>query len=218
MLRALAALVIAASGLAPLAARAAEVPSPLPVWHIGPYFGAAGNSPGGGDWGGVPDRDHLFLGVRGTAPVVRWRQLSLAYAAELTPMLIVSNNPDYRTITVIRGGVPDSSRCPDGSSPVYRAGFSPTRAGALLRPGRDVQFFGAISDAGLVWFPHDVPVANSRAVNLPRPRWGSGCCWGTRSGGGASATSSTTSPNSWTAKAGTERHVFYFGWEAAIGH
>jgi hypothetical protein len=216
--RTLAALAIAASSLAAGVVHAAEVPLPLPVWHIGPYIGGAANSPGGGDWGGVSDRDHLFLGVRGTAPVVRWGQVSFAYAAELTPMLIVTNNPEYHTAIVTRGGVTRTIHVEDGSSPVYGAGISPLGLEGLLRAGPHAQFFGAIA-MGVVWFTREVPVPNARSVNLTaemgfgllleyreRRRLRFGYKFHHLS-------------NSWTAEEnpGLNGNVFYFGWEAAVG-
>src|SRR6185503_8668681 len=141
-----------------------EDTAPLPTWHIGPYFGFAWNSPGGGDWGGVPGRDHMFIGVRGTAPVARWEPLTLSYAAELIPLVVVTDNPEYRTAIVIRGGVPTRLQVENGSGLVYGAGIAPLGLEARLRYRPHAQVFGAIG-MGLLWFTREVPVANSRAVN-----------------------------------------------------
>jgi lipid A 3-O-deacylase PagL len=214
---ALAGLVLAACLLASAAARADDE-SPLPVWHIGPYLGAAKNSPGGGDWGGVPDRDHLFLGVRGTAPVFRWEALTLAYAAELTPMLIISDNPTYKTGFVTQGGVTRLMEVQDGVAPVYGAGFSPLGLEGQLRVAPHGQVFGAIA-MGLIWFTRDVPVANARDVNITA-EMGFGLLWEyherrrMRFGYKYHHLS-----NSWTAEEnpGLNANVFYVGWETAVG-
>jgi lipid A 3-O-deacylase PagL len=202
----------------PAMARAQGKPSPLPIWTIGPYVGFAANSPGGGDWGGVPDRNHLFIGVRGTAPVLRWKALSFAYAAELTPVLIVSDNPLYKSAIVVRGGQAQIAEVADGTAPVYGAGLSPLGLEGRIRTAPHAQVFGAIA-IGLVWFTRDVPVANSRAVNITA-EMGFGLLWEyserqrMRFGYKFHHLS-----NSWTAEEnpGLNGNVFYMGWETAVG-
>src|SRR5262245_52912850 len=215
--RALAALLTAACLRAPAAARAQD-DSPLPLWHIGPYLGGAKNSPGGGDWGGVPDRDHLFLGVRGTTPVLRWEALTLAYAAEVTPILIISDNPEYKSGFVTKGGVTYLTEVENGTAPVWGAGFSPLGLEARLGVPPHGQVFGAIA-MGLIWCTRDVPVANSRAVNATA-EMGFGLLWEysdrrrMRFGYKFHHLS-----NSWTAEEnpGLNANVFYVGWETAVG-
>jgi lipid A 3-O-deacylase PagL len=215
--RALSGLALAACLFAPGTARADDT-SLLPTWHVGPYLGGAMNSPGGGDWGGVPDRNHLFLGVRGTAPVFRWEALTLAYAAELTPMLIVSDNPVYKEAFVTQGGVTRLMEVEDGSAPVYGAGFSPLGLEGRLRTAPHGQVFGAMA-MGLVWFTRDVPVANSRAVNLTA-EMGFGLLWEYRERQRLRfGYKYHHLSNSWTAEEnpGLNANVFYVGWETAVG-
>jgi len=214
---ALVALWLAACLLAPAAARAQD-DSPLPQWHVGAYLGGARNSPGSGDWGGVPDRDHLFFGVRGTAPVFRWRALTLAYAAELTPMLIISDNPEYRMGIVTRGGVTYLTEVENGTAPVYGAGFSPLGLETRVRVAPRAQVFGAVA-MGLIWFTRDVPVANSRSVNITA-EMGFGLLWEYRDGRRMRfGYKFHHLSNSWTAEEnpGLNANVFYVGWETAVG-
>jgi lipid A 3-O-deacylase PagL len=215
--RALAALLCAACLLGPAVARA-EDDAALPVWYVGPYLGGAKNSPGGGDWGGVPDRDHLFLGVRGTAPVFRWEALTLAYAAELTPMLIISDNPEYTKGFVTKGGVTHLTEVENGTAPVWGAGFSPLGLEARVRTAPHGQVFGAIA-MGLIWFTRDVPVANSRAVNITA-EMGFGLLWEYRERRRLRfGYKFHHLSNSWTAEEnpGLNANVFYVGWETAVG-
>jgi len=216
--RTLAAFAIAASVLAPALSHAAEDASPLPVWHVGPYVGVALNSPGGSPWGETPDRDHLFIGVRGSAPVLRWNALSLAYASEVVPVLIVTNNPTYETTIVSRGGVTRLTQVENGTGPVYGVGFSPFGLEALVRTGPRTQLFGA-SAVGVVWFTREVPVANSRAFNYTID-FGGGLLWEYRAQRRLRfGYMFHHLSNNWTAEEnpGLDGNVFYAGWEAAVG-
>lgn len=219
MNRALAALGLVACSFSPAArSHAAEDASPLPVWHAGPYFGAGRNSPGGNKWGAISDRDHYFLGVRGSAQVLRWGSFSLAFAPEIVPLLVVTNNPTYRTVTVFRDGASRQTQVPDGSGPVFGAGFSPLGTEAIVRVRPRVQVFAAMA-VGVIWFTRAVPVANSKAYNYAselgggvlwkcRPRWR------LRLGYMFHHLS-----NGWSAEEnpGLDGDVFYLGWERTVG-
>jgi len=198
--------------------RAADDASPLPVWYVGPYLGVALNSPGGDTWGETPDRNHLFVGVRGSAPVVRSGALTLAYAPDLVPVLIVTNNPTYQTAVVYQGGVARLTEVADGTSPVYGFGFSPFGLEARVRTGPRMQLFGAVA-AGTVWFTREVPVANSRAFNYTF-ELGGGLLWeyGARRRLRFGYMFHHLS-NAWTAEQnpGLDGDVFYLGWEVALG-
>ena len=213
-----AACALAASVLQPAVARAADVASPFPVWHVGPYVGVALNSPGGDTWGETPDRNHLFVGVRGSAPVLGLKALTLAYAPEVVPILVVSNNPTYRTAVVSQGGVSRLTEVADGTAPVYGFGFSPFGLEAQVRTGERVQLFGAVA-AGMVWFTRDVPVANSRTFNYTF-ELGGGLLWeyGARKRLRFGYMFHHLS-NAWTAEQnpGLDGDVFYLGWEVALG-
>ncbi|HEY2956031.1 MAG TPA: acyloxyacyl hydrolase [Candidatus Eisenbacteria bacterium] len=219
MARALAALVFLVSFvfLSPRPCAAEDSP-PLPVWHVGPYFGMARNSPGGDKWGAIADRDHYFLGVRASAPVLRWGGLSLAFAPEIVPVLVITNNPTYRTVTEIRDGTEHQTQVADGSAPVFGAGFAPLGTEALVRVDPRIQAFAAMA-VGVVWFTREVPVANSKSYNYT-VELGGGLLWECRP------------PhrlrigymfhhlsNGWSAveNPGLDGDVFYVGWETALG-
>jgi Lipid A 3-O-deacylase (PagL) len=212
------AIALAAGVLAPAASRPAEVASPLPVWHVGPYLGVGLNSPGGDVWGETPDRNHLLVGVRGSAPVLGSNALTLAYAPEIVPILIVTNNPTYQTTVVRRGGVSRLAEVEDGRAPVYGFGLSPFGLEALVRTGPRIRLFGAVA-TGMVWFTREVPVANSRAFNYTF-ELGGGLLWEyearrrLRFGYMFHHLS-----NAWTAEQnpGLDGDVFYIGWETAVG-
>ena len=156
--------------------------------------------------------------MRGTAPVFRWQALTLAYAAELTPMLIISDNPEYRMGIVTKGGVTYLTEVENGTAPVYGAGFSPLGLEARMRVAPRGQVFGAVA-MGLIWFTRDVPVANSRSVNITA-EMGFGLLWEYRDGRRMRfGYKFHHLSNSWTAEEnpGLNANVFYVGWETAVG-
>ncbi len=216
--RALAAWVIVPAIVVVPATPRADEASPLPVWHVGPYLGVALHSPGGDTWGETPDRNHLFVGVRGSAPVLGWKALALAYAPEVVPILIVSNNPTYQTALVRQGGVSRLTEVADGTAPVYGFGFSPFGLETQVRTGQRIQLFGAVA-TGMVWFTREVPVANSRAFNYTF-ELGGGLLWeyGARRRLRFGYMFHHLS-NAWTAEEnpGLDGDVFYIGWEVALG-
>jgi hypothetical protein len=173
------ALMLAAVACAPRAGLAADgqvaAPSPLPIWHVGPYGGIGLNSPGGDKWGAVADRNHLILGVRGSADVLRWGKLAVAFAPEIVPALIISDNPIYETVPMRQGGVTRQTQVVVGSGPVYGLGIAPLGTEVLLRTGSTFQAFAAVA-VGVVWFTRAVPVANSKAYNYTI-EMGGGLLW-----------------------------------------
>jgi len=218
MKRALAALALVAYGFAPGTTHGVEDASPLPVWHVGPYLGGARNSPGGDHWGATSDRDHLFLGVRGSAPLLRWKRLALAFAPEIVPVLVVTDNPKYRTITVMQGGVSRSAEIEYGRGPVLGAGITPLGLEALVRIQPRIQLFGAVA-VGTAWFTRDVPVGNSRDFNYTN-EMGGGLLWEYRARRRLRLGYKFHHlSNNWTAVAnpGLDGDVFYLGWETTVG-
>ena len=215
--RGLAVLALAACVFAP-GARGAEDSSPLPVWYVGPYLGTAHNSPGGDKWGSIGDRDHYILGVRGSTEVLRWGSFSLAFAPEIVPVIVITNNPTYHTVTVIRGGVARETQVEDGSAPVLGIGFAPLGTEALLRVGSRVQGFAAIA-VGVAWFTREVPVANSKAYNYTA-ELGGGVLWEYRPGRRLRfGYMFHHLSNAWSAveNPGLDGDVFYLGWERLVG-
>lgn len=151
---------LAAESAAAQAIRANE-DSP-PRWEVGAYVGVARNSPAGTHLGAIPDRDHLFIGVHPTAALVRRRAWTLRYAPEVVPLLLISNNPKYRTLGTFNGR---KFVIEEGTGPV--AGFAVSPIGLET----DVTFATswrayAASAVGGVWFTRDVPVRYSRAFNF----------------------------------------------------
>jgi Lipid A 3-O-deacylase (PagL) len=134
----------------------------VPRWEIGSYVGIARHSLAGPIFGIVPDRDHVFVGVQMTAHVIRTRRWAFAYAPEIVPLLLVSNNPRYREVTARNGR---RSIVEDGRSPVAGFGISPIGVQAQLRVGSRLRPYVAAA-AGVVWFTRAVPVAGSRAFNF----------------------------------------------------
>lgn len=160
-----------------LAAQPATSPNePLPRWEFGPYFGVSRHSLAGQHLGLIPDRDHLFVGVQLTANVVQTRRWAFSYAPEIVPLLVVSNNPIYRSV-VTRSGA--RFRVEDGRGPVTGFAISPIGLQAQMRVGsRWRPYVGGA--AGVVWFTREVPVADSRAFNYTF-EFGGGVRWQYRS-------------------------------------
>ena len=87
------------------------------MWRVGPYFGMARNSPGGEKWGSIADRDHYMVGVRATAPVLRWQRLTVEFAPEIVPLMIITDNPTYRWVTQFQNGAFRRVQVVDGFAP-----------------------------------------------------------------------------------------------------
>ena len=92
-----------------------------------------------------------------------WRtpRASVGYAPEVVPLLIITNNPKYRTVTA-PGGFRFTVE--DGRGPVAGFAISPIGLEARLRFGDRWRVYAA-SAAGAVWFTREVPVADSRVFN-----------------------------------------------------
>jgi hypothetical protein len=144
----------------------------LPRWEVGPYIGVARQSPAGRYLGVIPDRNHLFVGLQLTANIVRSRRWAFAYAPDLVPLLVVSDNPKYQRISTPRGG---HYRVADGRGPVAGVALSPIGFQAQLRVGSRWRPYVA-GAAGVVWFTRAVPVAGSRAFNYTF-EMGAGARW-----------------------------------------
>jgi hypothetical protein len=133
----------------------------LPRIEIGPYVGVARHSPAGHHFGVVPDRNHLFLGVELTMNAVRTTRWAFGLAPEIVPLLIVSNNPTYRSVSTARGG---RFIIEDGRRSVTGFAVSPLALQAQVRITSRLRAY-ASGAGGVVWFSRAVPVADSRAFN-----------------------------------------------------
>jgi hypothetical protein len=147
----------------------------LPRWEIGPYVGAARHSLVGTHFGVIPDRDHLFLGVDLTFNLLRTKRWSFGFAPEVLPLLVVSTNPTYRTISTARGG---RFIVEDGRSPVTGFGVSPIALQGQVKVATRLRLYAG-GAMGAVWFTRDVPVPDSRAFNYTF-EWGGGLRWQVR--------------------------------------
>jgi hypothetical protein len=149
-------------GTVTLSAQAAGAGDPtFPRWEIGPYVGIARHSPVGTHLGVMPDRNHVFVGLQLTATVVRSRRWAFGFAPEIVPLLLVSNNPTYRTISV-----PDGRRfsIEDGRGSVAGFAISPIALQGQVRIASRWRAYAA-GAGGVVWFTRNVPVAQARAFN-----------------------------------------------------
>ena len=135
------------------------------TWTIAPFVGIARHSPVGSKWGVTPDRDHLFLGVHFATPVLRVGRVRLAYAPNLVPLVIVTNNPRYGADDV--SGVVETGR-----APVVGFGGSPVGLQASVPLSRRVAVHGA-GAAGVLWFTDAIPIREARRFNLTL-EWGGG--------------------------------------------
>jgi hypothetical protein len=162
---------------APVAAQTAGTQEEaLPRWEVGPYAGVARHSLVGTHLGVIPDRDHVFVGVQLTANIVRTRRWALGYAPEVVPLLLVSNNPRYRSVSTTSG---NRFTVEDGRGPVTGFAISPIGLQAQVRIASRWRTY-ATGAAGVVWFTRAVPVANSRAFNYTF-EFGGGVRWQYRS-------------------------------------
>lgn len=136
---------------------------PKQPWTLSPYVGVSRHSPVGRFWGLTPDRSHLLVGLRATFPLLRGRRWTFAYAPEAIPLIVVTNNPTYRTVPRGPGRAPDL--VPDGRAPVAGAGIAPI--GLELR-WSSASRFGAFAGGtmGGLWFTRRIPVADARAFNF----------------------------------------------------
>ncbi len=134
-----------------------------PVWEVGPYLGVARHSPVT-HLGRTPDRSHLFVGVHITGTFLRWRRVSLAYAPEVVPLLLVSRTPRYSTTIEIQGSQRVELKQVTGSGVAAGFALSPLGMESQLALARGWRMFGNLA-AGAVWFDRDVPEPYTRAFN-----------------------------------------------------
>ena len=149
--------------LAPAVAWAQEPPTAAadPTWEIEPYVGVARNSPAGTHLGATPDRNHLFLGVHVTGTLLRWHRLAIAYAPEVIPLLALSDNPTYHSVSQMSFDI----RVQDGQKAVAGIGISPVGFEARVRLASRVRLYAATA-AGIVMFTRATPVPDARSLNF----------------------------------------------------
>jgi hypothetical protein len=132
-----------------------------PTWEAEPYVGVARHSPVGA-LSETSDRNHLFLGVHITGTVAHWGALTVSYAPEVVPLLLLSNNPTYHASTVEPGN--QLATVIDGYG--YVAGFAASPIGfeTRVRLGARWRLYAATA-AGFVKFTRNTPEPDARAFN-----------------------------------------------------
>ena len=160
-------LLIAALATLPTVAGAQEVDPPTVRpprrWTVTPYVGISRHSPVGHRWGLTPGRHHVLVGVHGTFPIVRGHRWTLAYAPEAIPLILVSDNPNYRSVRNASTG--ELETVEDGRSNVAGMGLAPIALELRADASRRVGLYAAGAMGGL-WFARNIPVANARSFNF----------------------------------------------------
>jgi len=157
-------------------AGAQSVPPPAhssPTWEIAPYVA-------GGPTTYVPDvtspeRTTILLGVRFVGTMLHGRWWSFGYAPEVTPLLIVTNNPRYETKVITVNGYPAPTIQVTGHGPTPGVGVSPVGFELQFKVGSRLRLYSG-GQAGFAWFTREVPVPESRAFNYTA-QLGAGLQW-----------------------------------------
>ena len=186
-----------------------------PRWEVGPYVGVARHSLVGTHLGVTPDRNHFFIGLHATAHFFRSGRWTLSYAPEVVPLLLISNNPQYRQFQEADGG---QISVEDGKGPVAGFAISPIGIEARIRLTPRWRAYAA-GAAGAVSFTRAVPTAYSRAFNYTF-EVGGGLLWQYRSRESVRVGYKFHHPsNFYTApdNPGIDGAVFLVGFERAIG-
>jgi len=131
------------------------------TWMFAPFVGGGVNSPVGYNWGITPDRDHLFVGLHMATPVLRFNRLTLLYAPNWVPFIIVSNNPRYETVT--SSGVPRKVESRRG--PVYGTGLVPFGLQLETPLSRRVALY-SMAGIGGAWFSDVMPQDGAKRFNF----------------------------------------------------
>ncbi len=146
-------------------------------WEVAPFVGYGARSPTR-FWGVTPGRNHLMLGVQFARPLGRAGGVSIAWAPNVVPLFVLTNNPLPEVAGARRaraggargGRVPacESTRC----GPVYGVAAAPAgvRLDARVLPALRVYGAAAI---GVVMFSRNVPVDDARRLNATL-EWGVG--------------------------------------------
>jgi hypothetical protein len=192
----------------------AQQPEPLPPWRVGGYLGLAFNSPGGDHLGTTTGRNHLFLGIRATTSILRVGPVTIAYAAEFLPAVVVWPNPTYATVDIGLGLTVQVNR---DTAPVWGVGVTPLGLEAQVAVHRNWRAFAA-GGVGCVQFTRSVPVANARAFNYTL-EYGGGVLWEYRPGRWVQVGFKFHHlSNLYSARSnpGLDANVFYVGWHHRV--
>ncbi len=132
-------------------------------WTITPYVGVSRHSPVGHRWGLTPDRHHVLVGVHAVFPLVRGRRWTFAYAPEAIPLVVVSNNPNYRSVRNAATG--ELETVEDGHSNVTGIGIAPLAVELQFDASRPVGLYAEGTMGGL-WFTRNIPDVDARSFNF----------------------------------------------------
>jgi hypothetical protein len=142
-----------------------------PSVEITPYAGVAFDSAAGRYLGIIPDRNHLFLGAHVNVALVRKPRWTFAYAPEIVPLLVVSDNPRVLELNDSFG----TYLAPGDPGPVFGFGFSPVGAEVQRVISKHARLFGAFA-GGVVWFTRPTPTIFARKFNYTL-EYGAGIQW-----------------------------------------
>jgi hypothetical protein len=143
---------------------AQQPPQPQPYqWTLGVYVGSSQHAAAGHLWGLTKDREHYFLGLHADVPIVERARWTFSWAPELTPLVVVTNNPYYRMARVEPGN--RLTTIEDGRGPVAGFGMAPIGLEADVRWKPRVEPYAA-GALGCLWFTRDTPSVHSRKFNF----------------------------------------------------
>jgi len=131
------------------------------TWSMSPFIGGGRHSPAGYNWGTTPDRNHLFVGVHFATPVLRVGPLTLMYAPNATPFVMISNNPRYKWVET--GGI--ARKVESSRGPVFGAGVAPFGLQTELRATKTVDLY-TMAALGGAWFSDYMPQDGARRFNF----------------------------------------------------
>ena len=133
---------------------------------IGAWVGYSPYSPAASHLGATPGRQLGLAAIRLQWVLESAGPFALSATADLIPLAVVTHNPTYRTVDVLR---PDGSiatiKTETGESPVFGAGFAPFGLQLAFARIGNARVFGA-GAVGALRFTRDTPVPDSRPINV----------------------------------------------------
>jgi hypothetical protein len=153
-------------------------------WEVTPFVGYATRSPVR-FWGLTPGRNHLMVGVQLAHTIWRAGTVTLAYAPNVVPLFVLTNNPEAGGIASrpaggdrrLHGRMPSPSCEGARCGPVLGVAAAPVGLRLDVGRARGVRVYGAAA-AGAVVFDRNVPVREARRLNATA-EWGGGAVVGT---------------------------------------
>lgn len=131
------------------------------TWAFAPFIGGGRHSPAGYNWGITPDRNHFFIGLHMSTPVLRAGRVTMMYAPNVVPLVIISNNPRYTTVTT--AGIP--RRVETSRGPVLGASLVPFGLQMEARLTRNAAAY-SMAGVGGAYFSDVMPQDGARRFNF----------------------------------------------------